>query len=69
MEQFFANQGAEYVDNGNGRTAAATQSLVNEEAGVKTLEWWKGLIDSQAAINLGRKTDDTKKPLLPDRSA
>lgn len=64
MEQFFANQGAEYVDNGNGRTAAATQSLVNEEAGVKTLEWWKGLIDSQAAINLGRKTDDTKKAFV-----
>ncbi|AZK48816.1 ABC transporter substrate-binding protein [Paenibacillus lentus] len=64
MEQFFANQGAEYVDNGNGRTAPATQSLLNTEAGVNTLEWWKSLIDSQAAINLGRKTDDTKKAFV-----
>jgi sn-glycerol 3-phosphate transport system substrate-binding protein len=34
---------------------------VNSEAGVKTLTWWKNLVDSKAAINLGRKTDDTKK--------
>lgn len=61
MEQFFANQGAEYVNNGNGRTAPADASLVNSEAGVKTLDWWKEMIDSKAAINLGRKTDDTKK--------
>lgn len=64
MEQFFANQGAEYVNNGNGRTAPAEASLVNSEAGTKTLDWWKGLIDSKAAINLGRKTDDTKKAFL-----
>jgi sn-glycerol 3-phosphate transport system substrate-binding protein len=61
MEQFFANQGAEYVNNGNGRNGLATESLVNSEAGVKTLTWWKNLVDSKAAINLGRKTDDTKK--------
>ncbi|WP_334072271.1 MULTISPECIES: ABC transporter substrate-binding protein [Paenibacillus] len=64
MEQFFAGQGAEYVDNGNGRTAPAGQSLVNGDAGVKTLDWWKSLIDSKAAINLGRKTDDTKKAFI-----
>ncbi|GIP40545.1 ABC transporter substrate-binding protein [Paenibacillus sp. J31TS4] len=61
MEQFFANQGAELLDNGNGRSALATASLVNADAGVKTLTWWKSLVDSKAAINLGRKTDDTKK--------
>ncbi|AWB46347.1 ABC transporter substrate-binding protein [Paenibacillus sp. CAA11] len=61
MEQFFANQGAEYLNNGNGRTEPATESLVNGDAGVKTLEWWKDLMDSKAMINLGRKTDDTKK--------
>lgn len=61
MEQFFANQGAEYLDNGNGRTAPAVASLVNSEAGVKTLTWWKSLVDSKTALNLGRKTDDTKK--------
>lgn len=61
MEQLFANQGAEYVNNGNGRDGLATESLVNTEAGVKVLTWWKDLIDTKAANNLGRKTDDSKK--------
>ncbi|SFL66182.1 carbohydrate ABC transporter substrate-binding protein, CUT1 family (TC 3.A.1.1.-) [Paenibacillus sp. 1_12] len=61
IEQFFANQGAEYVNNGNGRTSQATESLVNSDAGVKTLTWWKDLVDTKAANNLGRKTDDSKK--------
>ncbi|MFK7692351.1 ABC transporter substrate-binding protein [Paenibacillus sp. HJGM_3] len=61
MEQFFANQGSELLNNGNGRSGLATTSLVNADAGVKTLTWWKDLVDSKAAINLGRKTDDTKK--------
>ncbi|MGE6227769.1 ABC transporter substrate-binding protein [Paenibacillus chitinolyticus] len=61
MEQFFAKQGAEYVNNGNGRTAPATESYVNKEAGLKALTWWKSMIDNKTALNLGRKTDDTKK--------
>ncbi|WP_339205152.1 ABC transporter substrate-binding protein [Paenibacillus sp. FSL K6-3182] len=61
MEQFFANQGVEYLNNGNGRTASATESQLNNETGVKTLSWWKDLVDSKSALNLGRKTDDTKK--------
>jgi sn-glycerol 3-phosphate transport system substrate-binding protein len=69
MEQFFANQGAEYLDNGNGRTAPAAKSLVNAAPGVKTLVWWKDLVDSKAATNLGRKTDDTKKAFLAGQVA
>ncbi|WP_409348572.1 ABC transporter substrate-binding protein [Paenibacillus phyllosphaerae] len=69
MEQLFANQGADYVDNGNGRTAAATASLVNTDAGVKTLEWWKSLIDNKTMLNLGRKTDDTKKAFIAGQVA
>lgn len=61
MEQFFANQGAEYVNNGNGRTSSATESLANSEAGVQTLSWLKDMVDQKIAVNLGRKTDDTKK--------
>jgi sn-glycerol 3-phosphate transport system substrate-binding protein len=61
MEQLMANQGAEFVNNGNGRTAMATESQVNSEAGVKVLTWWKDLVDTKAANNLGRKTDDSKK--------
>ncbi|MET1168051.1 extracellular solute-binding protein, partial [Bacillus velezensis] len=59
MEQFFANQNADYVNNGNGRNEAATESLLNSEAGVKTLTWWKKMIDEKTLSNLGRSTDDT----------
>ncbi|TBL80886.1 ABC transporter substrate-binding protein [Paenibacillus thalictri] len=64
MEQLLANQGAEFVNNGNGRTALATESIVNSETAVNTLNWWKNLVDSKAAVNLGRKTDDSKKAFL-----
>lgn len=60
MEQFHANAGVDYVDNGNGRDALAEQSLVNGDVGVKTMEWWKRMIDEGTALNLGRKTADTK---------
>lgn len=63
-EQFFANQGAEYVNNGNGRTAPATESQVNSEAGINTINWLKNMLDEKIALNLGRKTDDTKKAFL-----
>ncbi|WP_281889665.1 ABC transporter substrate-binding protein [Paenibacillus sp. YYML68] len=61
MEQLFANQGAELVNNGNGRTQLATESLLASEPGVKTMTWWKQMIDDKTMLNLGRKTDDTKK--------
>ncbi|MFC7680258.1 ABC transporter substrate-binding protein [Paenibacillus sp. GCM10028914] len=61
IEQFFANQGVELLNNGNGRSEIATASQVNHAAGVKTLEWWKAMLDNKTLLNLGRKTDDTKK--------
>lgn len=64
IEQLFANQGVEYVNNGNGRTSAATQSQLNTEAGIKTVNWLKEMLDNKTALNLGRKTDDTKKAFL-----
>ncbi|WP_274364003.1 ABC transporter substrate-binding protein [Paenibacillus thermotolerans] len=60
MEQFHANAGVDYLNNGNGRTALATESLVGGDVGVKTMEWWKGMIDDGTMLNLGRKTADTK---------
>lgn len=69
MEQFFANQGAELVNNGNGRTSPATESLVSSEAGVKTLTWWKQMVDDKTMLNLGRKSDDTKKAFLAGQIA
>lgn len=61
MEQFFANQGAELLNNGNGRTSPATESMLGSDAGVNTMTWWKQMIDDKTMLNLGRKTDDTKK--------
>lgn len=64
MEQWFADQGAEYINNGNGRTATATESLLNQPTGVSTLSWWKEMIDDKLAVNLGLDTADTKKAFL-----
>ncbi|MFB6365022.1 ABC transporter substrate-binding protein [Paenibacillus elgii] len=61
MEQFFANQGAELLNNGNGRTGPATESMLGSDAGINTMTWWKQMIDDKTMLNLGRKTDDTKK--------
>ncbi len=61
MEQFLANQGAELLNNGNGRTSLATASQLNDEAGVKTLDWWNQMVKDKTMLNLGRKTDDTAK--------
>ncbi|OWA34474.1 ABC transporter substrate-binding protein [Saccharibacillus sp. O16] len=61
MEQLLANQGAELLNNSNGREGMADQSLLGEQAAVSTLEWWKKMVDEGVMLNLGRKTDDTKK--------
>ncbi|WP_435170404.1 ABC transporter substrate-binding protein [Paenibacillus glycanilyticus] len=69
MEQLLANQGKDLINNGNGRESAATESLVNQEAAVNTLTWWKGMVDNKSVLNLGRKTDDTKKAFLAGQIA
>ncbi|MEC0182720.1 ABC transporter substrate-binding protein [Paenibacillus peoriae] len=69
MEQFFAVQGADYVDHDNGRTSPATQSLANTEAGVKTLTWWKALVDGKLAHNYGRTADDAKMVFTSGQAA
>lgn len=61
LEQLLANQGAEFVNNGNGRDEPATASVVNSEAAIQTVEWWKDLLDNKLALNLGRKADAVKK--------
>jgi sn-glycerol 3-phosphate transport system substrate-binding protein len=69
MEQLLANQGKDLVNNGNGRESSATESLVNQEAAATTLTWWKSMVDNKSALNLGRKTDDTKKAFLAGQIA
>ncbi|CAA7600657.1 Bacterial extracellular solute-binding protein [Acididesulfobacillus acetoxydans] len=60
FEQYLARDGALYVNNGNGRDKAATESLVNSPAGVQILTWWKKMIDDGVATNLGRQTSATQ---------
>ncbi|WP_172254146.1 ABC transporter substrate-binding protein [Saccharibacillus deserti] len=61
MEQLLANQGAELLNNSNGRAGMADQAQLGAPAAVSTLEWWKKMVDEGTMLNLGRKTDDTKK--------
>ncbi len=69
LEQLLANQGAEFVNNGNGRDEPATASVVNSEAAIQTVTWWKDLLDSKVAINLGRKADDARKAFSAEQVA
>ncbi|MDR6884341.1 ABC transporter substrate-binding protein [Bacillus sp. 3255] len=69
MEQFLANQGAELVNQGNGRDGLATQWQMNGEAGVKALAWWKGLVDKKVAFYAAGKSDDSKKAFAEGRVA
>lgn len=69
MEQLFAVQGKEYVDNGNGREGLATRSLLASEAGVTVMNWWKDMIDSNVMLNLGRSTADTKSAFIAGQTA
>lgn len=58
FEQFTCKQGLDYVDNGNGRTAAATAVVFDENgAAVNTLTAWKELYDKGYAPNVGRGGD------------
>jgi sn-glycerol 3-phosphate transport system substrate-binding protein len=62
FEQFMATQNVVYADPDNGRGAnRATKVVYNSDAGVKILDWWKGLLDKKIATNPGRNTSDTQK--------
>ena len=58
FEQFTCKQGLNYVNNGNGREAAATAVEFDQNgAGAKTLAAWKELYDKGYAPNVGRGGD------------
>lgn len=69
MEQFFANQGAEYVNKGNGRDGVTDASLLADEAGRNTIAWWNQMTEDGSALNLGRKTSDTKQAFVAGQVA
>ncbi len=60
FEQFMSKQGLELVDNGNGRTAAATKVMFDQNGGaLNILSAWNELHDGGYAPNVGRSGSDT----------
>lgn len=53
LEQWFANMGELYADNGNGRLAPATRVLYDGAAGVEMLTYVQDLIDEGLAFYVG----------------
>ena len=53
LEQWFANAGEFYADNGNGRLAPATRVLYDGPAGVELLTYVQQLIQDGLAYNVG----------------
>ena len=58
FEEFMCKQGLAYVDNGNGREAAAEKVVFDENGGaLNILNEWKKLYDAGYAPNVGRGGD------------
>ncbi len=60
FEQFMSKQGLDLVDSENGRAAAATKVVFDENGGgLNILNAWKDLYDQGYAPNVGRSGSDT----------
>ncbi|MAT05906.1 MAG: hypothetical protein CL424_12780 [Acidimicrobiaceae bacterium] len=53
LEQWFANAGELFVDNGNGRESLPTEVLFDQETGVEIVTFLRDLIDDGLAVNVG----------------
>ena len=70
FEQFMCKQGLDYVDNGNGREAAATKVTFDENGGaLNILTEWKALYDAGYAPNVGRGGDSGLADFSAGKSA
>jgi len=54
FEQLMAVQNAEYVNNGNGRLAPATEAAFSSEAGVRILQWFSDMKSDGSYLDVGR---------------
>lgn len=65
FEQWVGKMGKQYVDNGNGREAAATKVAFDENgAALDILSLWKKMIDGGYITYLGRGNDDAKSAFI-----
>lgn len=70
IEQWFANMGELYADNGNGRLAPATRVLYDGPKGVELLTYVQSLIDDGLAVYVGDNAGGADQMLkLADSSA
>ncbi|MCM3339646.1 ABC transporter substrate-binding protein [Paenibacillus sp. MER TA 81-3] len=60
IEQLIANQGADFVDNGNGRDGLATKSLLDSPESLGIFEWLNDMNKEGTLGNYGRKWDDIR---------
>jgi sn-glycerol 3-phosphate transport system substrate-binding protein len=55
FEQMLAKQGALYANNGNGRERIATEVRFDGPAGQEVLTWWRDMVASGLATNVGQQ--------------
>jgi sn-glycerol 3-phosphate transport system substrate-binding protein len=58
IEQLLANQGADFVDNGNGRQGTATKTNINGPEGLAIFDWLSSMNKDGSLGNYGRNWDD-----------
>ena len=54
FEQMLSKAGAEFLNNGNGREARATEATFDGNEGLAIFTWWKDMVASGLALNVGR---------------
>jgi sn-glycerol 3-phosphate transport system substrate-binding protein len=54
LEHFLAKANVDYLNNGNGREARATAVAFDNEQGLAIFTWWKEMVGSGLALNVGR---------------
>jgi len=69
FEQMLAKQGALYANNGNGRQALATAVVFDGTEGETILTWWKDMVDSGLATNVGQAGLQALLSVLSGKSA
>ncbi|MFM1653587.1 ABC transporter substrate-binding protein [Brevibacillus sp. B_LB10_24] len=60
IEQLMANQGADYLDEGNGRKGEPSKTLLNGPEGLKIYQWLDEMNKEGVLGNYGRKWDDIR---------
>lgn len=59
FEQSVAQQGADLVNNGNGRADRATETFIANDAAVSYVSWWKSMQDAGYYVYTGSQRDWT----------